>query len=136
MSFAFSLTFSFSELLAVAPCDRCCPTRLEENPIFGSQKQIMGLFATALLMVAAFCLMFGLMDVEDDKYASKHFMRNAVISIPLGVGLGGIFGAVNQYWRSQPSGYEEIDRKSAVQGKRVAVRVTPGGPRIITKKKY
>jgi len=108
MSFAFSLTFSFSELVAMAPCDRCCGTNLENNPIFGTPKQIFSLFATTLSMGAAFGLMFGLTDVEDDSFHADNFKTNAIISIPLGVAMGGIFGAVNQWWRTQPQEYEEI----------------------------
>jgi hypothetical protein len=109
MSFAFSLTFSFSELMAIAPCDRCCGTNLEANPVFGTAKQIFALFATTLSMGAAFGFMFGLTDVEDDGFHADHFRTNAIISVPLGVGLGGSFGAINQWWRGQSQeAYEEI----------------------------
>jgi len=106
MSFAFSLTFSFSELVAIAPCDRCCKTNLEANPVFGTPKQIFSLFATTLSLGAAFGIIFGVTDLETNTRTS--FTTNALISIPLGVTLGGIFGALNQYWRTQPQGYEEV----------------------------
>lgn len=124
MSFAFSLTFSFSELVAIAPCDRCCGTNLEANPVFGTPKQIFALFSTALTLGATFGpppprprlltllgLLFGLEDVEDSGFHNDHFQMNAIISIPLGVGLGGVFGALNQFWRTQPQGYEEINEE-------------------------
>lgn len=73
-----------------------------------SVSQIIALFATALTMGAVFGLLFGLTDVENDDAHHTNLMRNAILSIPLGVLLGGIFGALNQFWRSSKQGYEEI----------------------------
>lgn len=47
-------------------------------------------------MGASFGLMFGAMDVEDDPSASHVKLRNEErASLPIGLGLGGIVGAVN-----------------------------------------
>ena len=70
--------------------------------------QIIALFATALSMGAVFGLLFGLTDVENDDVHHTNLMRNAIFSIPLGVLLGGVFGALNQFWRSGKQGYDEI----------------------------
>merc|ERR1711934_575828 len=59
ISFAFTMTYIFSELATFAPWDRCCGTDHTTNPIFGSSKQVFALFGTALLLGCIFGVMFG-----------------------------------------------------------------------------
>ena len=59
-------------------------------------------------MGAVFGLLFGLTDAENDDLHHTNLMRNAIFSIPIGVLFGGIFGALNQFWRSSKIGYDEI----------------------------
>jgi len=106
ISFAFSLTFSFSELVAIGPCDKCAPS-LKDNPIFATPHQILALFAMGLTMGAGFGLLFGLTDVENDTVAHSKLKTNALYSIPIGIAFGGIFGAVNQWFRAR-SQYVEV----------------------------
>eukprot|EP01125_Pyxidicula_operculata_P001880 TRINITY_DN1176_c0_g1_i5.p1 TRINITY_DN1176_c0_g1~~TRINITY_DN1176_c0_g1_i5.p1 ORF type:complete len:211 (-),score=6.98 TRINITY_DN1176_c0_g1_i5:167-799(-) len=89
VSFAFSLTFSFSEILSLALCDRCCNTDFANNPVFGTPRQIFGLFATSLSMGAAFGILFGLTDVENDDANHSHLKVNTIYSIPVGILCGG-----------------------------------------------
>jgi len=107
VSFAFSLTFSFSELLALQPCDRCCNTNMQNNPIFGSPQQVFGLFATSLSMGLIFGLLFGFLDVEHDGPDHKNLELNTAVSIPIGVIVGALFGAINQWYRDRQS-YQEV----------------------------
>jgi len=100
ISFAFSLTFSFSELIALGPCDRCSQS-LKENPIFATPKQVLALFATGLTMGAGFGLLFGLADVENDSPTHSKLKDNTLYSIPIGVAFGAIFGGVNQWYRAR-----------------------------------
>jgi hypothetical protein len=45
ISFAFTITYSFSEIANISPWDRCCGTNGQENPIFGSQQQVCIIFS-------------------------------------------------------------------------------------------
>eukprot|EP01128_Nolandella_sp_AFSM9_P010680 TRINITY_DN7423_c0_g1_i1.p1 TRINITY_DN7423_c0_g1~~TRINITY_DN7423_c0_g1_i1.p1 ORF type:complete len:239 (-),score=42.92 TRINITY_DN7423_c0_g1_i1:104-745(-) len=110
MSFAFCLTFTFSEILALAPCDRCCKTNLAENPIFGTAKQLIILFVSTLNLGLGFGILFGLTDVGGEDHLFTSLKNNALISIPFGVAVGGAVGLVNQYLRNKKSvGYEEVN---------------------------
>lgn len=40
VSFAFTITYTFSEIVMLSPWDRYCGTNSQENPLFGSQQQV------------------------------------------------------------------------------------------------
>eukprot|EP01127_Copromyxa_protea_P003241 TRINITY_DN13089_c0_g1_i1.p1 TRINITY_DN13089_c0_g1~~TRINITY_DN13089_c0_g1_i1.p1 ORF type:complete len:234 (-),score=50.73 TRINITY_DN13089_c0_g1_i1:90-791(-) len=105
ISFAFTVTYCFSEVVALNPwseaacCASSCPIS-ENNPLFGSQEQVLGLFSVSLLMGASFGLLFGLIDVEDGDI-SKNLLTNTIYGIPLGFVVGASFAAGNEWYRQR-----------------------------------
>jgi len=102
ISFAFSFTFAFLEIISLSPCDKCCKTDLKRNPLFGNPPQVLGLFAGALLMGGVFGLTFGVTESPQD------LSLNSIYGIPIGIIFGGIIGAVNQWYRTRQVIYEPI----------------------------
>uniref|UniRef100_A0A6B2LHD4 Uncharacterized protein n=1 Tax=Arcella intermedia TaxID=1963864 RepID=A0A6B2LHD4_9EUKA len=110
LSFSFSVTFIFTELLSIGPCERCCN---QSNPIFSSPKQIFGLFVVGLILGVVSGVIFGVtysseldgkMNIEDD----------AVISLPLAVVAGFLYGCFNQWWRMREA-YQKIEEQKKYQ---------------------
>eukprot|EP01126_Amoeba_proteus_P043880 TRINITY_DN4840_c0_g2_i3.p1 TRINITY_DN4840_c0_g2~~TRINITY_DN4840_c0_g2_i3.p1 ORF type:complete len:150 (-),score=23.76 TRINITY_DN4840_c0_g2_i3:391-840(-) len=115
ISFAFTLTYAFTEMINLCPWDKCCGATCRENPIFGTSKQIFLLFACSLVLGACFGLMFGLIDAEDDKTLQRLFV-NIYYAIPLGLIPGMLFGVGNEMFRQRgtqhpkaPETHREID---------------------------
>jgi len=52
-------------------------------------------------MGAAFGLMFGLIDVEDDSPSHMKLEDNTIWGIPLGFVVGAVFGVVNEWYRQR-----------------------------------
>jgi len=101
MSFAFTITYSFSELVALSPWDRCCGTDGTSNPVFRTPAQIFALFGISIFMGSLFGLLFGLVDVESDGPNHDKLKKNTLFSIPIGVSVGALFGAVNEWYRNR-----------------------------------
>eukprot|EP01123_Difflugia_compressa_P002587 TRINITY_DN13322_c0_g1_i1.p1 TRINITY_DN13322_c0_g1~~TRINITY_DN13322_c0_g1_i1.p1 ORF type:complete len:138 (+),score=24.46 TRINITY_DN13322_c0_g1_i1:33-416(+) len=116
LSFAFSLTFSFSELLSIGPCDRCCHSDSQSNPIFGSPRQVFALFAVALILGLIFGILFGVTNVESDDIEHSNLERNTLYCVPIGVVVGGLFGLINQWYRGR-QGYEKIEEQAAAEAR-------------------
>jgi len=85
ISFAFSLSFSFSEVLAFAPCDRCCNSNLTSNPVFGSPKQVFAFFFVSLVLGITFGVLFV-------KFISQVFTWEITIRQKKGMRIGLEFG--------------------------------------------
>jgi len=103
MSFAFTITYSFSELVALAPWDKFCGTDGTVNPVFRTPAQIFSLFGVSIFMGSLFGLLFGLVDVESDGPNHDKLKQNTLYSIPIGVSVGAIFGAINEWYRNRLS---------------------------------
>jgi len=99
ISFAFTMTYIFSELANFAPWDRCCGTDHVANPIFGSSSQIFALFGTALGLGCIFGIMFGATNVITGD--SSELLKNALYSIPIGLSVGALFGVGNEIYRQK-----------------------------------
>jgi len=105
ISLSFALTFSLTEFLNLGLCDKCCNTDFESNPLIGTPKQIYILFVGAIVMGALFGIMFGTIDVENDTPSHAKFKANLLYSIPVGAGIGGLLGFINEWIRSAPRKY-------------------------------
>jgi len=101
MSFAFTITYSFSEIVTLSPWDKCCNTNGQENPVFGSPQQIFALFGCSLSLGICFGLLFGLIDVEDDNSSHSKLTSNTIYAVPLGVVIGALFGLGNEWFRER-----------------------------------
>jgi len=98
MSFSFTITFCFTECISLPIWERCWSEIEDRRAIFGTRKQIFALFVTSLFMGSLFGLLFGLVDVENDVKNEK-LKLCTIYSIPLGVGIGALFGVINEYYR-------------------------------------
>jgi len=56
-------------------------------------------------MGALFGIMFGTIDVENDTPSHAKFKANLLYSIPVGAGIGGLLGFINEWIRSAPRKY-------------------------------
>lgn len=107
-SISFALTFSLVDLAnyAIGFFQQQNAKNLVE-----SRQQIYVILCTTMLMGAVFGTIFGIMDVED---ASRYQLRLALLKeekycFPIGVVLGGLAGAGNEYLRSQGMPYSRLD---------------------------
>jgi hypothetical protein len=106
ISLSFSLVFSLTEFLNLGLCDKCCNTDLQSNPLIATKKQVFLIFSGSILMGAIFGILFGVIDVEDDPSRNRtRFKENLLWSIQIGAVIGGLFGFVNQWLRTEPRQY-------------------------------
>jgi len=94
LSFSFTITFCFSECLVLSFWQNCCDCKT----IFANPKQIFALFGVSLFMGTLFGLLFGLVHSQgrDPQESLKYC---SIYSISLGVGVGALFGVLNEYFR-------------------------------------
>jgi len=88
VSLCFAVSFSVVDLINLY-ADRCGQSRM---PLVSSSAQIFLVLAGAVAMGAAFGLIFGVMDVEDDISRLRTEER---ASLPIGIVLGASVGAAN-----------------------------------------
>lgn len=88
ISLCFAVSFSVVDLINLY-ADRCGTNRM---PLVSSSAQIFLVLAGAVAMGAAFGLIFGVMDVEDD---ISRLRTEEWASLPIGVVLGASVGAAN-----------------------------------------
>eukprot|EP00455_Lapot_gusevi_P020193 TRINITY_DN2145_c0_g1_i2.p2 TRINITY_DN2145_c0_g1~~TRINITY_DN2145_c0_g1_i2.p2 ORF type:complete len:237 (+),score=59.26 TRINITY_DN2145_c0_g1_i2:74-784(+) len=104
VSVTFALLFSIIDLL-----NYCCASWQGEGtkPLIETETQVYLLAASALAMGSVFGLIFGLLDVEDEKLGSLRvaLLREQSICYPIGVVLGGLAACANQYLRENASEY-------------------------------
>lgn len=102
MSVCFAFTFSLLDVINVMTvhCNGGAPNGdgTTSSSIIGSQDQVHLILLTSIVMGACFGMVFGLMDVEDQRGLQ---LRDALIEdeeycIPIGVVLGGVAGIYNQ----------------------------------------
>jgi len=94
VSLCFAVSFSLVDLLNLYS-DRCSPYASSGTPLVSSPPQIFLVLAGAVSMGAAFGLMFGAMDVEDDDASHRKLRTEERASLPIGFVLGGLVGGLN-----------------------------------------
>lgn len=87
VSLCFAVSFSLVDLLNLYS-DRCSPYASSGTPLVSSPPQIFLVLAGAVSMGAAFGLMFGAMDVEDDDASHRKLRTEERASLPIGFVLG------------------------------------------------
>jgi len=99
VSLCFALMFSIIDLINYCTDCECCrmPKALIET-----ETQVYLVVGTAMVMGFMFGFVFGLFDVEDEKLSNLKvaLMREESICYPIGLALGGISAAINQYLRA------------------------------------
>ena len=94
ISLCFAVSFSLVDLLNLY-ADRCSSYASSGVPLVSSPAQIFLVLAGAVSMGAAFGLMFGAMDVEDDDATHRKLRTEERASLPVGFAVGGLVGCLN-----------------------------------------
>jgi hypothetical protein len=120
ISLSFALTFCFTELVNANLCAKCCScfqsdsasssSTAESDGIIKTRVQLMVIFGAALLMGALYGILFGSLDVEMASPAHNRFETLLLASMPVGLVIGGVVGAVNQWLRERAVIPEEARR--------------------------
>jgi hypothetical protein len=126
ISLSFALTFCFTELVNANLCARCCAcfsssdstttnttgTHSDDDSsgIISSRKQLAVIFVAALLMGALYGILFGSLDVEMASPSHNRFETLLLASMPVGLIIGGIVGALNQWLRETNTVPDEARR--------------------------
>ena len=87
VSLCFAVSFSLVDLLNLYS-DQCSSYASSGTPLVSSPPQIFLVLAGAVSMGAAFGLMFGAMDVEDDDASHRKLRTEERASLPIGFVLG------------------------------------------------
>eukprot|EP01006_Ploeotia_vitrea_P062257 TRINITY_DN809_c0_g1_i1.p2 TRINITY_DN809_c0_g1~~TRINITY_DN809_c0_g1_i1.p2 ORF type:complete len:258 (-),score=130.22 TRINITY_DN809_c0_g1_i1:84-791(-) len=100
----FALLFSIIDLINYC-CGLCQGD--DSKPLVETESQVYLVVATAVVMGFVFGLIFGLLDIEDEKLTHLRIalMREQSICYPIGAVLGAISAALNQWFREQPEQY-------------------------------
>jgi uncharacterized membrane protein YozB (DUF420 family) len=125
ISLSFALCFTLVDCLN-AWHDRRGKYDLRQRSIVSSPEQVAVVLAGAISMGAAFGLMFGAFDVEDDPSSAHIRLRNEErASLPIGALIGGAVGVVNSAlsYRSDMGLGEQID---LLRGERGAASMAGG----------
>jgi len=112
ISLSFALTFSFTEMINLGLCDKCCNTHFEDNPLISNRKQVIIIFSGAIFLGSIFGILFGSIDVEDDDSRRSKLKENLIWSIPIGAIIGGLISFLNQWMRTLSREYVVVDRVS------------------------
>jgi hypothetical protein len=114
ISLSFALTFCFTELVNANLCARCCVSKDSPDAnglnVIASRKQLAVIFSAALLMGALYGILFGSLDVEMASPAHNRFQTLLIASLPVGAVIGGIVGALNQWFRETDTVPDEARR--------------------------
>lgn len=103
----FALLFSIIDLINY--CSGACQGE-HSKPLVESETQVYLVVTTAILMGFSFGMIFGLLDVEDEKISHLRvaLMREQSICYPVGAVLGGLGAAINQWLRESNDSYNPV----------------------------
>lgn len=119
ISLSFALTFCFTELVNANLCAKCCscfqsdassPGAAEGDGIIKTRVQLLVIFGAALFMGALYGILFGSLDVEMASPSHNRFETLLLASMPVGLIIGGVVGALNQWLRERAVIPEEARR--------------------------
>jgi len=110
VSLCFALLFSIIDLInycSTGLCDCCHMTKA----LVETETQVYLVVGTAMVMGFVFGLVFGLLDVEDEKLSNLKvaLLREESICYPIGALLGGGAAAVNQWLRDNRTTSQPYD---------------------------